>query len=346
MGPAVVHSQAPPYTARMADFDFQNLKLISEAQAQKPDDGKKKNRRSGFWPFTLENLDQISPGLALMEADSFYMENIYCASRKIFSPDETKSTLPSEEHQASDSILGKIRTKEKAICTVSSKTSEDTKKIAAETLQDKTVSPVGYLFFAFDSDPGFYEEEETYSGRPLKQGRSGLPVGLFHTLQDCQNYEEILRRVDFSTGFCKPWKETWLGKLRTSFLMEIKKERDNVDYEDLFWKIFSKIFIAVVIFWIYYVAKLFFSSTLHEKIGNYSKGLGAAFVIAIISWSSYGTHKEDADPLYGGGYTVVDFVPTKKERNEHGLFVFFITLIPIWYGTYKVHSGETVERDI
>jgi hypothetical protein len=135
--------------------------------------------------------------------------------------------------------------------------------------------------------------------------------------------------------------------MRTS-VTQIYKERAKVDYEDVFWKVVGKLFVAVMAYWIYFGAKFIFSATtmapppLRDRVVNYLKGLGAALVIALVCWNGYGTHKEDADPLYGGGYTVVDFVPTKKERNEYGLFVFFFTLIPIWYGAYKVHSGEKV----
>ena len=56
--------------------------------------------------------------------------------------------------------------------------------------------------------------------------------------------------------------------------------------------------------------------------------------LTLIAWSTYGTHTEDADPIYGGGDTVVDFDPTPAQRNWHGLRVFFFLAIPAFTGTY------------
>lgn len=58
--------------------------------------------------------------------------------------------------------------------------------------------------------------------------------------------------------------------------------------------------------------------------------------------SRLGTHKEDDDPLYGGGETIVDFAPSDKERVSKGLEVFLCTLIPALFG---IHAGiEEVRR--
>lgn len=66
--------------------------------------------------------------------------------------------------------------------------------------------------------------------------------------------------------------------------------------------------------------------------------------ISFGAWSRYGTHIEDADPKYGGGDVVVDFEPTDKERNEHGLTVFFTMLVPALMGVYAGRK-EAAEAD-
>ena len=59
-----------------------------------------------------------------------------------------------------------------------------------------------------------------------------------------------------------------------------------------------------------------------------------ASVIALMVWAGYGTYTEDADPLFGGGTTVVDFVPTAIERDLVGSRVFIDLLLPALVGTY------------
>jgi hypothetical protein len=68
---------------------------------------------------------------------------------------------------------------------------------------------------------------------------------------------------------------------------------------------------------------------------NYLTVLGLCALLSLGAWASYGIHSEDADPLYGGGETVIDFEPTDNERNEYGLTMFFSLSIPALYGVYK-----------
>jgi hypothetical protein len=57
-------------------------------------------------------------------------------------------------------------------------------------------------------------------------------------------------------------------------------------------------------------------------------------VIALMVWAGYGTHTEDADPLFGGGETVVDFVPPAVERDLIGSRIFVDLLLPALLGAY------------
>ena len=60
------------------------------------------------------------------------------------------------------------------------------------------------------------------------------------------------------------------------------------------------------------------------KYRAYLYALGASAFLALMSWQNYGTHTEDADPVYGGGAEVVDFEPTCAQRDQHGLFMFTV----------------------
>ena len=67
-------------------------------------------------------------------------------------------------------------------------------------------------------------------------------------------------------------------------------------------------------------------------------------IIAVIAGHQLGTHKEDEDPVLGGGETIVDYVPTADERVQHGLVVFFCLCIPALYGTYQGCTERTAGR--
>lgn len=77
------------------------------------------------------------------------------------------------------------------------------------------------------------------------------------------------------------------------------------------------------------------SKTYSNKLQNYAVVLGVVAILSLVLWSSYGTHTEDGDPVYGGGETVTDFEPTDKERNEYGWQTFFVLTIPALLGVYK-----------
>jgi hypothetical protein len=58
-------------------------------------------------------------------------------------------------------------------------------------------------------------------------------------------------------------------------------------------------------------------------------------ILTIVAWAGLGTRTENADPVYGGGDTVVDFVPSNTERSNHAVTVFLSLGIPALYGMYK-----------
>ena len=56
-----------------------------------------------------------------------------------------------------------------------------------------------------------------------------------------------------------------------------------------------------------------------QKWRNYLTVAGSIAVFCLVLWSSYGTHIENSDPIYGGGDEVQDFKPTESQRNEYGI---------------------------
>jgi hypothetical protein len=52
--------------------------------------------------------------------------------------------------------------------------------------------------------------------------------------------------------------------------------------------------------------------------------------------------ENEDDPVFGDGETVVDYVPTKEQRSNHGLVVFLCLVIP---ATYGIHGGIREARE-
>ena len=72
-----------------------------------------------------------------------------------------------------------------------------------------------------------------------------------------------------------------------------------------------------------------------EAWKNYLLIFYLASTFTLFSWAYYGMHTENADPLFGGGETLVDFVPSKLEKADHALNVFCLLLVPGLYGVYR-----------
>jgi hypothetical protein len=74
----------------------------------------------------------------------------------------------------------------------------------------------------------------------------------------------------------------------------------------------------------------------------YLISVGVCALVAGVLGAELGTHKEDVDPMFGGGETVEDYVPTPEQRSRHGLVVFLCLVIPAVYG---IHSGIQEARE-
>lgn len=73
----------------------------------------------------------------------------------------------------------------------------------------------------------------------------------------------------------------------------------------------------------------------------YLSAIAVCTVIALFARSNLGTHTEEDDPMFGGGHLEVDYVPTKKARDEHFLWVFEALTLPSLVGVY---SGLELRR--
>jgi hypothetical protein len=95
------------------------------------------------------------------------------------------------------------------------------------------------------------------------------------------------------------------------------------------------------------------SDSWQSELKHYLIGIAACGFIALSSAYYLGTHKEDDDPVFGGGDVVVDYQPTDDQRLRHGFVFFFCLCIPAIYGMhdalqelrYKRRKESAAARD-
>ncbi len=109
------------------------------------------------------------------------------------------------------------------------------------------------------------------------------------------------------------------------------------------------LFLLIRIFGAYFIIVVTRNVSADSKCPKYKAylyALAASAFFAWMSWNSYGTHVEDADPLKGGGVEVVDFETTQEMRNRHGLFMFTILSALSLTGTFtglRIRDKTNVE---
>jgi hypothetical protein len=92
----------------------------------------------------------------------------------------------------------------------------------------------------------------------------------------------------------------------------------------------------------YYLANSFFRQHIVSEMPVWKCLLWTFYgstAIALMLGASYGTHTEDADPLFGGGDVIVDFDPTLVERGLYASQLFVDLLLPALLGTYLARRG-------
>jgi hypothetical protein len=113
----------------------------------------------------------------------------------------------------------------------------------------------------------------------------------------------------------------------------------HIDLEAVVTEEFSYVLIAGVMGISYYLGR-HFSCLYKKRWANYFAVYMGVTIITVLGWASYGTHTEDADPLFGGGTTVVDFDPTKRDRSNHAGRIFFGLLPAALLGVYNGQNND------
>ncbi|MCK9582878.1 MAG: hypothetical protein M0Q46_04605 [Endomicrobiales bacterium] len=110
----------------------------------------------------------------------------------------------------------------------------------------------------------------------------------------------------------------------------------NINYEDVFLKVFGLFLRVCVVYAIYKVSS---DLTENSKKPAWRIYLNILLVSLFASWlcsSNLGSYidTENADPLFGGGDGIQEYVPTIKEKYEHALFIFTVMFITSFKGVY------------
>jgi hypothetical protein len=97
---------------------------------------------------------------------------------------------------------------------------------------------------------------------------------------------------------------------------------------------FYFLFRALVVYLIYKVSR---DVSSESKAKSYRLYLSAIIIAGILSWYSgysYGTHIEDADPIYGGGNQITDIQISDKHKLNHGILIFVVVVTPALIGVW------------
>jgi hypothetical protein len=90
------------------------------------------------------------------------------------------------------------------------------------------------------------------------------------------------------------------------------------------WQVFLLLFRLFIAYAFFAGARRASSECHRSKLQVCLCAIALSGALAFFSWTNYGTHVEDADPVFGGGTEVVDFEPTGAERNRHAVEIFAI----------------------
>jgi hypothetical protein len=101
------------------------------------------------------------------------------------------------------------------------------------------------------------------------------------------------------------------------------------------------IFATFLVVWLPYFFGWHLGKVYPHKWRNYLTVAGLVAVVCLVLWTSYGTHIENSDPIYGGGDEVQDFVPTETQRNEYGLkLLLALEIAALWGVAVRNHDSS------
>ena len=325
-------------TSSLLAFTMFSLILLTWGASYAGDD-KRPEGGSGYFN---DELAKVSYGLALLEANARYKDELECYVQRQFGKhakieDETKKTDSSEILR----LFEMKKTEEKEWCAVFVGVAKDTKEIAQTALQSNAAPTEGFLFYAWRFENPFSYDDKEYEDSKYKAGKfppgqTDEPVGLFKTLESCQATESRIRKLDGGTRSCRPWTNSWFAKAQPP----AENAEAILDFKKAFVGAAGILFSAGGLFWVYKLALTVYVSpapkTRGQRFKDYLQSLVVVAFITLMAWSAYGTHFEGDDDT--GSY-VQDFKPTKQGRNEHGMEVSLILLVSVWLGVKNAHGS-------
>ncbi len=302
-------------------------------------------------PYFNKELSRLSYGLALLDSNAAYIDQVDCLIVRVMARNSEKSGKEDTGAGRNNDVarIFELRNQEeREWCDIFADVARETKDIAVTSLQTKTVPIDGFLFYATRPEP-LYEDESSKEllKNAVKLGKFppspyGEPVGLFKTIDHCRSAEARLRKLDNPTRPCRSWMDSWFAKAEAP-KPEVIEAAQRADYKKAIWAAVSRLlsFGAMVLVYLFSRHMFSYSSPIssRQRVRDYMKCAGAVAVVSLLLWATYGTHfeSEDADPIHGTGEWVQDFKPTDKERNEHGIEMFLLLLVPAWFGVRRAH---------
>jgi hypothetical protein len=106
-------------------------------------------------------------------------------------------------------------------------------------------------------------------------------------------------------------------------------------FQPILMPVFSDLLKAYFIAMVWWVGKYSAANSTSIQPLVYGKTILFCAFLAFIAYGTMGTHMENADPLFGGGDEIIDFVPTDTERLEYAWRAFFVLVIPALCGVYQ-----------
>lgn len=101
------------------------------------------------------------------------------------------------------------------------------------------------------------------------------------------------------------------------------------------------IYASFLVVWFPYFVGWHLGKVYQQKWRNYFTVAGIVAVVCLALWTSYGTHFENSDPIYGGGDEVQDFVPTEMQRAEYGLkLLLTLEIAALWGVAMRNHDSS------
>lgn len=104
----------------------------------------------------------------------------------------------------------------------------------------------------------------------------------------------------------------------------------GIGFEDALFLLFR----AFIVFAIASGARRLATESKGPRIKAYAWALAVSVGLAAVAWGTYGSHTENADPIFGGGEVVADFEPSAVQSLRYATFVFVVVGVASLAGTH------------